>query len=153
MLKRFLLALLLCLLPLAALAREPSPDDRTAQLLPVRSLTIKSGKSVHRFRVMVARTNAQQEVGLMWRTAMAADEGMIFPFPAEKRAVFWMKNTFIPLDLLFIRKDGRIANIAVNAEPLSLSPIPSDGNVRAVLEITGGQSVLLGINPGDRVVW
>ena len=89
----------------------------------------------------------------MNRETLAADHGMIFPFPEPRLASFWMKNTYVPLDLIFVRTDGSIANIAENAVPMSLEPIFSDGEVKAVLEINGGRSAELGIAPGDKVEW
>ena len=89
----------------------------------------------------------------MFRRELAPDKGMIFPFPAPQIATFWMKNTLIPLDLVFIRADGSIANIAVNAKPMDESLIAADGPVTAVLELPGGRTRQLGIAAGDRVIW
>lgn len=89
----------------------------------------------------------------MFRQSLAPDRGMIFPFAKPQRATFWMKNTLIPLDLVFIRSNGTIANIAANAEPMNLGIISSDGPVTAVLEIAGGRAAQLGIHAGDRVRW
>lgn len=89
----------------------------------------------------------------MFRQELAPDHGMIFPFDQVRTASFWMKNTYIPLDLIFVRSDGTIANIAANAVPMSLEPIYSEGQVGAVLEINGGRSAELGIQPGDKVEW
>lgn len=116
-------------------------------------LTITSKGKVHRFVVEVAVTPQDQQYGLMNRQELAADHGMIFPQDQPRTASFWMKNTFIPLDLIFVRTDGTIANIAENAVPMSLDFILSDGEVGAVLEINGGKSAELGIAPGDRVEW
>jgi uncharacterized membrane protein (UPF0127 family) len=91
--------------------------------------------------------------GLMFRTELADDKGMLFPFDDVRPASFWMKNTVIPLDIIFVRKDGTIANIAVNTVPYSTDPVPSDGPVAAVLELRGGLTLELGINAGDRVYW
>lgn len=116
-------------------------------------LTIASKGKTHRFTVEIAATPQDQQTGLMNRPDMARDRGMIFPFETPRVASFWMKNTYIPLDLIFVRTDGTIANIADNAVPMSLEPIYSDGEVAAVLEINGGQSAELGIGPGDKVSW
>ncbi|MFL6859738.1 MAG: DUF192 domain-containing protein [Sphingomicrobium sp.] len=116
-------------------------------------LTIESGRSKHRFTVEVAATPEQQQMGLMNRSALAPDRGMIFPFDAPRQASFWMKNTLIPLDMIFIRADGRIGRIAANAVPQSLDPVPSGQPIAAVLEIRGGRSAELGIREGDRVDW
>lgn len=121
--------------------------------LPVAALTVTSAGKVHRFRVEVARSDAEQTRGLMFRAAMGADEGMIFPMSPPRAAAFWMKNTVIPLDIIFIGPDRRILNIAANAVPYSEAPLPSDGAVSAVLELGGGRAAQLGIGPGDRVEW
>ena len=89
----------------------------------------------------------------MNRSELGPDHGMIFPFDPPRDAAFWMKNTLIPLDMVFVRADGSIANIAANTVPLSLDSVPSDGPVKAVLEIAGGRAAELGIKPGDKVVW
>jgi uncharacterized protein len=116
-------------------------------------LTIASGKKTRRFTVELARTEEEQMTGLMNRSSLAPDRGMIFPFEAPRDASFWMKNTLIPLDMIFIRADGTIANIEANTVPLSLEPVYSDGPVAAVLEIAGGRSEELGIKAGDKVKW
>ena len=92
-------------------------------------------------------------MGLMYRNKLAPDRGMIFPFDPPREASFWMRNTLIPLDMIFVRADGSIANIAANTVPYSEEPVPSDGPVAAVLEIAGGRSAELGIKPGDKVEW
>ena len=84
---------------------------------------------------------------------MGADEGMIFPMDPPRDAKFWMRNTVIPLDIIFIGTDRRILNIAANAVPYSLQPIPAAGTVSAVLELNGGRAAQLGIVAGDRVEW
>lgn len=109
----------------------------------------KSGK--HSFTVELAISMAEQEQGLQFRKELAPDAGMLFVFDKEEPASFWMKNTYVPLDLIFIRNDGTIHKIAENATPLSLDGIPSDGPVRGVLEVIGGTSKRLGIAPGDRI--
>jgi uncharacterized protein len=130
-----------------AVNRENRP-----QSLPLTRLVILTGKLVpKRFLVQVARTPEQQETGLMWRKAMPHQEGMLFVFPTAKPATFWMRNTLLPLDLLFVRSDGTIANIAPNAKPKSLELLSSRGHVIAVLEIAGGRAKKLGVKAGDRV--
>ena len=103
--------------------------------------------------VEVAATPADQERGLMFRQSLAPDAGMIFPMPRPELATFWMKSTLIPLDLIFIRADGRIANIAADATPMSLAMISASEPVTAVLEIAGGRAAALDIRPGDQVRW
>jgi uncharacterized protein len=116
-------------------------------------LTITSGNKTHRFTVELARTVEEQATGLMNRSSLAPDRGMVFPFETPRDASFWMKNTLIPLDIIFVRADGSIANIAENTVPLSLQPIQSEGPVSAVLEIAGGRSAELGLRAGDKVKW
>jgi len=116
-------------------------------------LTIHSARGEHRFTVEVAGTPEEQAYGLMNRSELAPDKGMIFPFDPPRDASFWMKNTLIPLDMIFIRADGTIANIAENTVPISLEPVMSEGPVKAVLEIAGGRSAELGIKAGDKVDW
>ena len=134
-------------------ASSSAPARHSESGLEVVPLTIVSANGRHAFRVEVARTSAEQAKGLMFRTAMGANEGMIFPMEPTRDASFWMKNTVIPLDLVFIGPDRRIESIAANAVPYSLSPIPSKGNVSAVLELNGGRAAQLGLAPGDRVEW
>ncbi|WP_366516739.1 DUF192 domain-containing protein [Sphingomonas caseinilyticus] len=116
-------------------------------------LTVTSSTGKHRFTVEVAKTSEEQAMGLMYRNKLAPDRGMIFPFDPPRDASFWMRNTLIPLDMIFVRADGSIANIAANTVPYSEEPVPSDGPVAAVLEIAGGRSAELGIKPGDKVEW
>ena len=131
----------------AASARHPESG------LEVVPLMIASANGRHTFRVEVARSGEEQARGLMFRTAMGANEGMIFPMEPARQASFWMKNTVIALDLVFIGSDRRIESIAASAVPYSLSPISSKGNVSAVLELNGGRAAQLGLAPGDRVEW
>jgi uncharacterized membrane protein (UPF0127 family) len=116
-------------------------------------LTIHSQNGDHAFTVEVAATLDQQERGLMFRRSLGADQGMIFPYDPPQDVGFWMKNTLIPLDMLFIRSDGSIARIAENTTPLSLDGVPSGEPVAAVLELRGGRARELGIRAGDRVDW
>ena len=117
------------------------------------SLCVKSGNRTHSFTVEIARTSQQQAKGLMFRTELPDDRGMVFPFVQERMASFWMKNTVIPLDIIFIRKDGKIENIAANTIPYSTDPVESTAPVSAVLELRGGLTAQLGIKPGDSVRW
>ncbi|QZP08357.1 DUF192 domain-containing protein [Caenibius sp. WL] len=131
----------------------PAADIHTESGLQVVPLTVSHGGKAHHFRVELARTGAEQAKGLMFRTAMGADEGMLFPFDPPRDASFWMKNTVIPLDIIFIGTDGRVLNINANAEPYSLEPRSSAGMVKAVLELNGGRAAALGIGPGAQVKW
>ena len=118
---------------------------------PVEPLEIATARGPVKFQVEIADSPAEQQQGLMWRASMPADRGMLFDFQAEADRSFWMKNTYLPLDIIFIRADGRILSIAQNTTPLSEAPVPSFGAARAVLEINGGLAEKLGIAPGDRV--
>ncbi len=110
-----------------------------------------AGGDVHQFQVELALDNASRQRGLMFRRDLAPDRGMLFVFPDVRHLSFWMKNTFIPLDIIFIKKNGQIANIVANAEPETLTGRHSKGRAVAVLEIPGGRSAELGIAAGDIV--
>lgn len=129
------------------------PIERSAAGLDQIPLTVRSDGRVHRFIVEVARSPEQQTYGLMNRPSLAPDRGMIFPYDPPIPVAFWMKNTLIPLDIIFIAPGGKILNIAANTTPLSLEPVPSSGPVEAVLELAGGRAAELGIEAGDRVDW
>ncbi|WP_240913759.1 DUF192 domain-containing protein [Sphingomonas sp. HDW15A] len=116
-------------------------------------LTVRSDGRTHRFTVEVARTPEEQTYGLMNRGSLDPDRGMIFPYDPPQEVAFWMKNTLIPLDIIFIAPGGRILNIAANTTPLSLEPVPSAGPVEAVLELAGGRAAELGMAAGDQVDW
>jgi uncharacterized protein len=131
-------------------ASRPANDPGAQYGLREIPLLIRSGARVHRFTAEVAAAPNEQSVGMMYRRSLAPDRGMLFPFPEEKVAGFWMLNTLIPLDLIFIRADGTIARVAT-AEPQSLDTVSSEVPVAAVLEIAGGRSAELGIRAGDRV--
>lgn len=137
----------------APAAAVPPPAERSVAGLEIVPLEIRSGNKVHHFAVEVARTNQEQARGLMFRPRLGPKEGMIFPFDPPRPASFWMKNTMISLDLLFIRSDGTIARIAPNAVPYSLEQIEEGEPVAAVLEIAGGQAAKLGITERDTVIW
>jgi uncharacterized membrane protein (UPF0127 family) len=130
-----------------------SPLARAADL-DKADLTIwtTAGQS-HHFTVEIAKTETEQAKGLMFRKSMDADAGMIFPFDPAQTTEFWMKNCYIPLDMLFVAEGGRIIHIAANTTPMSETPIPSGGAVRAVVEVNGGASARLGIHVGDHVVF
>ena len=116
-------------------------------------LSIRTPAATHDFIVEVAASEAEQAQGLMFRTRLAPDRGMIFPFPEDRVASFWMKNTVIPLDIIFVRRDGTIESIAANTTPYSLAAVRSRGPVATVLEIAAGRAAELGIGPGDTVSW
>ena len=122
-----------------------------AQDAATSTLVIQSASGTHRFQVEVADTQEKRSLGLMHRRSMPANTGMLFNFKSDEPVAMWMRNTIIPLDMLFIAKDGRIVNIAERTVPFSETGIPSKGPVRAVLELNAGTVSRLGIKPGDRV--
>jgi uncharacterized membrane protein (UPF0127 family) len=118
----------------------------------VEPLAIESADERFEFQVEVAITPAERSRGLMYRRELADDRGMLFDFGNTGPASMWMRNTYIPLDMLFIEADGRIRKIAAETEPLSEEVISSGGPVRAVLELRGGITDELGIEPGDQII-
>lgn len=137
----------------AATSSAPAQQVHPESGLKVIPLTVESKGKVHAFRVEVAASLREQAKGLMFRTEMGKDEGMVFPMDPPRPAAFWMRNTVIPLDLIFVGTDHRILNIAANAVPYDETPLPSAGKVSAVLELNGGRAAELGISPGDKVDW
>jgi uncharacterized protein len=115
--------------------------------------TVQTLKGIVKLNVEVARTPEEQARGLMFRESLPADGGMLFPMDPPRHASFWMKNTIIPLDMIFIRPDGSIARIEPETIPHSLAPVTSGEPVSAVLELAGGRAAALGIAEGDRVIW
>jgi uncharacterized membrane protein (UPF0127 family) len=126
----------------------PSGAPLAADLDTVEIVT-KTG--VHVFRVELAATDEERARGLMFRRELPPGQGMLFDFKNDGPVSMWMENTYVSLDMIFIRADGRIARIAENTEPLSRRVISSGGPVRAVLEVVAGTAKKLGIAPGDRV--
>lgn len=154
---RISIGLSLALLPIVAChaggtsaTADSAAQDHGAGL-ETTPLSITTAQGERRFTVEIAGTPAEQERGLMFRRSLAADHGMIFPMLPARQVSFWMKNTYIPLDLIFIRSNGTIARIEANATPESLDVIPSGEPVIAVLEIAGGQAAAQGIRPEDKV--
>jgi len=115
------------------------------------ALTIETAAGKRPFTVELATTSDQMALGLMFRQSMPADAGMLFIYPSEQHVEFWMKNTLIPLDMLFIGADGHIKHIAQRTIPLDETPIPSVDEVKSVLEVNGGTVERLGIKTGDMV--
>ena len=114
-------------------------------------LTIETGEGVHAIEVEVARTPQERGIGLMHRTELASDRGMLFDFGTTRQVTMWMKNTLIPLDMFFADRTGLIVTIAERTTPLSEKRIRSGRPVRFVLEMIGGSAARLGIAPGDRL--
>jgi len=136
-------AILSVLIVLVALAPALALDRTTVE--------IASKTGVHVFTVEIADTEQARERGLMFRKELPPGRGMLFDFHREQQVGFWMKNTLIPLDMIFIDGRGRIVSIAQDAKPMSEDVIMSGGQVRAVLEVDGGTARRLGIAPGDQV--
>lgn len=145
-------------LALPACTGNAAPKQGSEVASETIALTITSTAGKHQFRVERAVDTVQQARGLMFRTNIPVDGGMLFyPYPGDggppREASFWMKDTPSPLDIIFIRADGTIARIAENTTPFSETPIASGEPVAAVLEIRGGRSAELGIAEGDSVTW
>lgn len=147
---RMLPVALLCVI--AGCQSAPVIGAASAQpaLIP---LEIRTAKGKLNFKVEIARTPEEQARGLMFRTSLPEFGGMIFPMVPPREASFWMKDTVIPLDMIFIRSNGTIARIAANTIPYDLSPVSSGEPVVAVLELAGGRAEALGIAENDRVIW
>jgi uncharacterized protein len=128
-------------------ARHPVSD------LEVIDLVVERGSKKLPFKVELADTPEAQSRGLMFRDQLGDDEGMLFPSKAPEPRSFWMKNTPLSLDIIFIGPDRRISNIAANTVPYSLDSVPSQGFAIAVLELRAGRAAELGIVPGDKVSW
>lgn len=119
---------------------------------PMDTLDLVTATGVHRFTVEIAADDAARAEGLMFRQSMADNHGMLFDFKREQPAAFWMKNTYIALDMVFIRANGTVVNIAENTVPMSEASVPSQAPVRFVLEVNAGITRKLGLKPGDHVV-
>lgn len=153
MMKFITLMMLAFILPLGACDSQDVPQQAAQQEHFEKNLSIVSsdGKT-HDFKVEYALTPEQQMKGLMYRTELAKNAGMLFVFGAEQDGIsFYMKNTLIPLDMIFIKRDGTIHHIHENAIPNDLTSIPSEGPTYAVLEVIGGLSSELGLKEGDVV--
>jgi uncharacterized protein len=150
---RFLAAgvALACVLTSICLAQSGPIESLTH--FPRTTLEIVAHGHHDRFDIWIADSPARQEQGLMFVHDLPATQGMLFPQPSPQVANFWMKNTYIPLDMIFVGADGRIAKIIANAHPFSLDVLSSDVPVIAVLEIRGGEAHQLAIGVGDRVSW
>jgi uncharacterized membrane protein (UPF0127 family) len=117
----------------------------------LEALEIMTSTGRHAFQVEIAKDDASRERGLMDRRYMAANRGMLFEFAQDAPVSFWMKNTYIPLDMIFIAPSGVVTRVAANAEPLSERVIPSGDPCVAVLELNGGTAAAIGLKVGDKV--
>jgi uncharacterized membrane protein (UPF0127 family) len=143
---RLVMSLAAAFVVLATLCIAPA-----ARAASVQPLEIATRSGVHVFSVEMATTEEEKQNGLMWRKELPDGKGMLFDFSPEQQISMWMKNTYIPLDMIFIRADGRILRIAENTEPLSTKIISSGGLAKGVLEVIAGTAQKYGIQPGDRV--
>ena len=148
------LSVFIGLMPLRSMANAPiiapapTQNEAAAETLKIKK---QNGEDVP-LNIELALTPMEQAKGLMFRTEMADDAGMLFVFKEEAPRSFWMKNTLIPLDIIFIKRNGEILNIRENAIPQDLTPVTSEGNAYAVLEINAGMSKTLGLGAGDKVI-
>lgn len=151
---RFAAVAVLAALPFAlAPARSPAlAQAASAQAQQIEPLTVVTQGGEHTFQVEVARTDEQRARGLMFRRFMPADRGMLFDFKTEQPVMMWMRNTYIPLDMIFLTRDGRVINVAENTEPLSERTIASAAPAFAVLEVNAGVARRIGLKPGDRIL-
>jgi uncharacterized membrane protein (UPF0127 family) len=156
-LRRFAVLLAACALASCGAPQSNQAEAPAARRAPsgldLVTLTVEGHGRSHVFTVEVARSAAEQEQGLMNRNDLAPDAGMLFPFDPPRPASFWMRNTRIPLDMIFIRPDGSIARIAANTVPMSETPVAVTEPMTAVLELKGGRAAQLGLSEGDRVSW
>jgi len=135
-----------------AAAPDPSLANEPQTGLAEAELVIASGEKQHRFTAEIAADDRERAIGLMFREEMAEDRGMLFLFGGESERHFWMKNTPLPLDIIFIAADGTIVSIAEDTTPFSESVIPSNGPAKFVFEVNSGVTEKLGIAAGDRVM-
>lgn len=139
-------------LVLAFAVAVPAAAQNPAVRFEKSDLTIESGGKRHRFTVEFADNDERRTLGLMHRRQMAADAGMLFDFKRDGPVAMWMRNTLIPLDMLFVDREGIVRHIHERAVPMSEAIISSEENVRAVLELNGGTAARLGLKKGDRLV-
>lgn len=143
----------LVVVPPVGISRVGIPSVRAeAPAVALDRLEVVTAKGRTSFTVEIVDTEESRARGLMFRKAMADDHGMLFDFRREEPVWFWMKNTYLPLDMIFARADGTIVSIARDATPLSEAAIASGGAVRYVLEVNAGVAARLGLSPGDRLV-
>jgi uncharacterized protein len=145
------LLILLALAPIAARAQAPEPTGPQPELPKEKLVITTHDGAQHVFMVEIAMTPMQQITGLMFRTSVPPDGGMLFDWGTQRESQMWMKNTLVPLDMVFINSDGTIRSIAENTVPESLAVIDSHGPVLATLELAGGTTATLGIRVGDKV--
>lgn len=144
-------AALVCLIVLIASAIPQTPYAY-AQAVELEPLTLETTSGRHTFMIEIVDNDESRGRGLMFRKELAADYGMLFDFRRMQDTYFWMKNTYVSLDMVFIREDGSIARIARDTQPLSETVIPSREPVRFVLEVVAGTTARIGLKAGDRII-
>lgn len=154
--RRVAVALALALTAAPALAQIPRQDPKSCkgqpEIKPLEPLQVRTDKGVTTFQVEIADSEIEREYGLMCRRALAADRGMLFLFARETPQMFWMRNTLIPLDIIYIGADGRVVSISRSVQPLDERGAPSAGPAKFVLELAAGRAAQIGLLPGDRVL-
>jgi uncharacterized membrane protein (UPF0127 family) len=148
---RVALATLAVVVAVPAPAYLSTPITTAQPQLALMPLVLVTATGKHRYQVELAATADQQEIGLMFRRKMAPDRGMLFPFDPPRTVNFWMENTILPLDLVFVAPDRTVLNIAAHAKPYSRDIIGSTGTAAAVLELNAGEAARIGLRPGDKV--
>lgn len=139
--------------PAVALPRQdPGHCKGQPEIKPLEPLQIVTARGTYKFMVEVARSPRQREYGLMCRKAVAADRGMLFLFQSPDLLAFWMRNTLIPLDIIYLSADGHVVSMVQNAQPLNETPLPSSGPAMATLELAAGRAAQIGLLPGDRIL-
>ncbi len=133
------------------IAMQVYPTHLHAEPLAAEPLWLETASGKHKIDVEVARTGPEKSRGLMFRTSLAQGKGMLFPYEKAANHAMWMRNTYIPLDMVFIKPDGRVHRIEVKTEPFSERIISAGGLVTGVLELAGGEAERLGLKPGDLV--
>jgi uncharacterized protein len=154
MLRALALAFALLLLPLAACSSGPTTEARAQAATTVTDdfhAVLHTATGDYPFAIEIADSGAEQSRGLMFRQELAPDAGMLFDYGSERKVSFWMQNTYIPLDMVFISADGTVKHIHENAKPLDPTSISSRVPVRFVLEIPGGRAREIGLKAGDRL--
>lgn len=129
------------------------PLPRPGFAAATQELVLKTATGAHRFTIELATTEEDRVLGLMYRKSLAPDAGMLFLYDIPQPIFMWMKNTYIPLDMIFIGADRRVHRIERRAEPFSTTLIPSDGDVQGVLEVSAGTADAIGLKAGDEVIY
>jgi uncharacterized membrane protein (UPF0127 family) len=147
-----MLSMAVSLAGLSACAKPLADDAQIKPYSALEPLTVKTPTAVHEFRVEIADDFSEREQGLMYRKNLPETQGMLFEFPDVAERAFWMKNTVVPLDIIYISPQGRIVSIQKQAQPFDETPLPSFAPAKGVLEIQGGLADKLGIKVGHQII-